>query len=129
MVFHSAYCLVCCYTIATISPSIIFISFGSISSTFPHFILPYRSKSISANLSLSPFLHPHPPHGALLQLGIVRVLGLGITEHVCPPSPTVSRRAIISYFPSPPPPSSALSALSTLSGDTSPYYNCSQYRL
>ena len=33
--------------------------------------------------SFSPFLHPHPPHGALVQLGIIPVLGLGITEHVC----------------------------------------------
>ena len=30
-----------------------------------------------------PFLLLHPPHGALLQLGIIAVLGLGITEHVC----------------------------------------------
>ena len=34
-------------------------------------------------LSFSPFLLPHPPHGAILQLRIVSVLGLGITEHVC----------------------------------------------
>ena len=26
---------------------------------------------------------PHPPHGTFIQLGIVLVLGLGITEHVC----------------------------------------------
>ena len=30
-----------------------------------------------------PFLLPHPPHGAHIQLGIIPVLGLGITEHVC----------------------------------------------
>ena len=34
-------------------------------------------------LSLSPFLLPHPPHGALVQLGIITVLGLCTTEHVC----------------------------------------------
>jgi len=34
--------------------------------------------------SFSPFLLPHPPHGALIQLGIVLILGLDITEHVCP---------------------------------------------
>ena len=36
-----------------------------------------------AFISFSPFLHPHPPHGAFLQLGIVLVLGFDITEHVC----------------------------------------------
>ena len=32
---------------------------------------------------MRPLPLPHPPHGALLQLGIIAVLGLGITEHVC----------------------------------------------
>ena len=36
-----------------------------------------------AFISFFPFLLPHPPHRALIQLGIVLVLGLGITEHVC----------------------------------------------
>ena len=34
-------------------------------------------------ISFSPFLLPHLPHRTLIQLGIVLVLGLGITEHVC----------------------------------------------
>jgi hypothetical protein len=34
-------------------------------------------------ISFSPFFHPHLPHGALIQLRIVSVLGFGITEHVC----------------------------------------------
>ena len=35
-----------------------------------------------AFISLFPFLLPHSPHGAHIQLGIITVLGLGITEHV-----------------------------------------------
>ena len=46
--------------------------------------LPFSSLCrITLSLVTTTFLHPHPPHGALLQLGIIAVLGLGITEHVC----------------------------------------------
>ena len=43
------------------------------------FILPSLEHNFITPL---PFLHPHPPHGALIQLRILPVLGLGITEHV-----------------------------------------------
>ena len=59
-------------------------SFSSLAQRFYRAIssatTPYGSRW---PLSLSPFLHPHPPHGALIQFGIIAVLDLGITEHVC----------------------------------------------
>ena len=39
--------------------------------------------------ALRRLLLPHPPHGALIQLGIITVLSLGITEHVCEASAAV----------------------------------------
>ena len=53
--------------------------------------------------------------------------GLGHYRACLSPSPTVFRRALISSPPSHPPPSSSVSVLSTLSADTSPYYNGSRY--
>ena len=46
---------------------------------------PYRFPTVfrKAFISFSSLLHPHPPHGAILQLRIIPVLDLGITEHVC----------------------------------------------
>ena len=55
---------VCCDTIATSKP-------------------PLPTIFRRAFISFSSFLHPHSPHRTFIQLRIIPVLGLGITEHVC----------------------------------------------
>lgn len=61
---------------------IFFVSCPAILSRY--FFYPSPLRFSVGPLSFSPFLHPHPPHRALLQLRIIPVLGWGITEHVCP---------------------------------------------